>query len=170
MVLWNEIDTSLIEVVPLGKDRTKFRYEDGPLRFQVPRGMCTWGVSAYKSLQVDVVHTEFIQWWKELESQLCPLEPFNSNLKNGQLRIKIDESVYIFGTNSKQVSPDIKEGLFRGQEISCLIDVDSTYYYNGNWGLTVRLYQVKTLSDAPQTECDEGSVLQKGVCAFLSDD
>lgn len=172
MVFWNEIDTSLIEVVPMGKDRTKFRYQGGPLRFQVPRGACIWGVSAYKSLQVAVVHTEFIQWWRELETQLCPVEPFNSNLKNGQLRIKIDDSVYIFDENSKQISPEIKEGLFRGQEISCLIDVDSTYYYNGSWGITVRLYQIKMLTAAPQTvgDSDAADVLEKGVCVFLTCD
>ena len=162
------------------KDKTKFRYQGGPLRFQVPRGMCTWGVSGYKSFQIELTDPNFIQWWRDLETQLCPMAsggpspPFNSNLKEGGLRIKIDDSVYIFDQNSKQINPDVKEGLFRGQELSCLIDIDSTYFYNGNSGLTIRAYQVKTLTDAPTTETptaaapEESFSLAKGVCAFLA--
>ena len=184
MVFWSDIDTASIEMIQI-KDKTKFRYKGGPLRFQVPRGMCTWGVSGYKSFQIELTDPNFIQWWRDLEAQLCPVAsggpspPFNSNLKKGaepehSLRIKIDDSVYIFDQNSKQINPDVKEGLFRGQELSCLIDIDSTYFYNGNSGLTIRVYQVKTLTDAPTTETptaaapEESFSLAKGVCAFLA--
>jgi hypothetical protein len=129
---------------------------------------------------VSVSDPDFIQWWRALETQLCPVAasgsplspPFNSNLKESSLRIKIDDSVYIFDQNSKQINPDVKEGLFRGQELSCLIDIDSTYFYNENWGLTIRVYQVKTLSDAVSEvemtpEENVPTVLKPGVCAFL---
>lgn len=167
MVLWSDIDTSLIETDSLGKDRTKFRYKGGPLRFQIPRGMCTWGVSAYKSINVDVSNQDFIKWWRDMETQLCASEPFNSNLKGASLRLKIDDSVYVFDENSKQVFPEIRESLFRGQEVSCLIDIDSTYFFNGNWGLTIRLYQIKTLSEPCLENDDTETVLPKGSCAFL---
>jgi hypothetical protein len=167
MVLWSDVDKTLIETVATGKDRTKFRYNGGPLRFQIPRGMCTWGVSAYKSLNIDLSNPEFFTWWRELETRLCPLEPFNTNLKGVSLRLKIDESVYVFNEESKQICPEIKEGLFRGQELSCLIDIDSTYFFNGNWGLTVRAYQVKTLTDAAEESDDAPTSLPKGTCAFL---
>ena len=177
MVLWSDIDTSSIEMIQI-KDKTKFRYQGGPLRFQVPRGMCTWGVSGYKSFQIELTDPNFIQWWRDLETQLCPNDslspPFNSNLKKGaepehSLRIKIDDSVYIFDQNSKQINPDVKEGLFRGQELSCLIDIDSTYFYNGNSGLTIRAYQIKTLSEAEDDDApdEEPIALTPGVCAFL---
>jgi hypothetical protein len=113
--------------------------------------MCTWGVSAYKSFNVDISNEEFINWWKNLESLLCPREPFTSNMKAGSLRLKIDESTYVFNKDSKQVSPDIKEGLFRDQELSCMIDVDA-------WGLTVRSHQVRFYGP---------SSIEKGVCAFI---
>ena len=184
MVLWSDIDTTLIEMIPI-KDKTKFRYKGGPLRFQTPRGMCTWGINGYKSFQIELTDPNFIQWWRDLEAQLCPVAsggpspPFNSNLKKGaepehSLRIKIDDSVYIFDQNSKQINPDVKEGLFRGQELSCLIDIDSTYFFNGNWGLTVKAYQVKTLTDAPSDDAVDSEpfveptvTLTPGVCAFL---
>ena len=174
MVLWSDIDTARVEMIQI-KDKTKFRYQGGPLRFQVPRGMCTWGVSGYKSFQIELTDPNFIQWWRDLEAQLCPVAsggpspPFNSNLKEGGLRIKIDDSVYIFDQNSKQINPDVKEGLFRGQELSCLIDIDSTYFYNGNSGLTIRAYQIKTLSEAEDDDApdEEPIALTPGVCAFL---
>ena len=184
MVFWSDIDLGQIESLPLSKDRTRFRYNGGgPLRFQAPRGMCFWGVNSFKSFQIEITDPNFIQWWRSLEAQLCPIAasenslspPFNSNLKEGVLRIKIDDAVYIFDQNSKQINPDVKEGLFRGQELSCLIDVDSTYFFNGNWGLTVRAYQVKTLTDVPSDEPTDAEpfvetpvvALKPGVCAFL---
>jgi hypothetical protein len=180
MVLWIDIDRTLIDCVPTGKEPGKFRYRIGesPLRFQIPRGMCTWGVSAYKSMNVELSSPEFISWWKELETQLCPVIPFNSNLKSGtggfSLRVKVDDATYIFDENSKQVTPGVQEGLFRGQELSCLIDIESNYFFNGSWGLTVRASQVKTYGeseedDEPETVADVSGPILTGRCAFLTE-
>jgi hypothetical protein len=164
MVFWNEINVREIDWTPSGKEEGRWKYKlgDGPLRFQIPRGECTWGVNAYKSLQISNFDPKFIEWWKELENQLCPQEPFNSNMKNGSLRLKIDESTYIFDKNSKQITPDIEEGLFKGQDLSCLIDIDSNYFFKGVWGLTVRVFQIKCYGSLePESE------FKKGACAFL---
>jgi len=160
MVFWYEIDLSTIECTPASKDKLKYTIQTKPLRFQIPRGKCTWGVSSYKSFQVDLSNDEFINWWKNIESLLCPREPFTSNMKLTSLRIKIDESTHIFDGNSNQVSPEIKEGLFRDQEVSCIIDIDSNYFFNNSWGLTVRAHQVRFY---------EKEGIEKGVCAFLED-
>ena len=172
MVLWTEVDKSSVDSIPTGKDAGKMRYKIGgePLRFQIPRGLCTWGVSAYKSMQVDLSSPDFIEWWRDLETQLCPQQPFNSNLKGASLRIKVDDATYIFDENSKQVTPEVREGLFRGQELSCLIDVESNYFFNGNWGLTVRDSQIKTYGEPeapPEPEVSE-PVFVPGKCAFLN--
>ena len=76
---------------------------------------------------------------------------------------------YIFDENSKQVTPEVREGLFRGQELSCLIDIESNYFFNGNWGLTLRAYQVKSWGGGEQPETPQVSepILAKGICAFL---
>jgi hypothetical protein len=161
MVFWHEIDLSKIETTAATKDKVRYTLPSGPLRFQIPRGICTWGVSAYKSFQIELSNEEFINWWKNLEGILCNREPFTSNMKCQSLRIKIDESTYIFDANSKQVSPEIKEGLFREQELSCMIDIDSNYFYNENWGLTVRAYQVRY-----HGTIEPERVLEKGKCAF----
>jgi hypothetical protein len=79
-------------------------------------------------------------------------------MRLSSLRVKIDESTYVFDEGSHQVSPEVKEGLFRGQELSCIIDIDSNYFYNENWGLTVRAYQVRYYGT---------DSLEKGKCAFI---
>ena len=179
MVVWTEIDVAQIEAVAARQDRSKYNLNGGPLRFQVPRGMCTWGVSAYKSFQIDLSNQKFMDWWRALERQLLPQvmdggAPFNSNLKGATLRIKIDEATYIFDKESTQVSPEVREGLFRGQELSCLIDVESSYFYNGNWGLTVRAYQVKYYGEEsggeePASAAEPTQAWEKGSCAFLTE-
>jgi hypothetical protein len=170
MVLWSDIEKNLIETQASGREKSRYALNGKTLRFQIPRGMCKWGVSAYKSFNIDMTHPEFIEWWGELERRLCPQEPFKSNLQSGALRIKIDDATYIFDENSKQVSPDVREGLFRGQELSCLIDIESNYFFNGNWGLTVRAYQVRFYGEpAPEPSSSASPpVLAKGICAFLA--
>jgi hypothetical protein len=158
MSFWHEIDLTHIEITPGTREKSRYTYKGGPLRFQVPRGMCTWGVSAYKSFNIEFSDEEFINWWKNLESMLCTREPFTSNMRLSSLRVKIDESTYVFDEGSHQVSPEVKEGLFRGQELSCIIDIDSNYFYNENWGLTVRAYQVRYYGT---------DSLEKGKCAFI---
>jgi len=163
MVFWHEVDLTKIDLTPGTREKVRYTLDGGPLRFQIPRGMCNWGVSSYKSFQVELSNQEFLNWWKNLESMLCNREPFTSNLKGNSLRIKIDESTYIFDENSKQNSPEIKEGIFKEQELSCMIDIDSNYFYNENWGLTVRAYQVKYLTPIPEPP----AILEKGTCAFI---
>jgi len=168
MVLWYDLNKDLIDVVPGARDKSKYVYEGRPLRFQIPRGMCTWGVSQYKSFNVDLSNVEFIEWWADLERRLCPQEPFKSNMLNGSLRIKIDDSTYIFDENSKQVVPEIQECLFRGQELSCIVNVESNYFFNDVWGLTVRASQIKFYGgDEDEEDEDAPVVLEKGVCAHL---
>jgi hypothetical protein len=167
MVFWSDVDLNSIEFQTGSKDRTRFRYQDGPLKFQIPKGVCTWGVSQYKTFNIDVDHPEFIQWWRSLEAHLCPQEPFKSNLTGNSLRVKIDDSAYIFDSESKQVVPEITEGLFKGSELSCMVYVDSTYFFNATWGLTVRAYQLRFYeSNEPVSDAETFS-LQKGVCSFL---
>ncbi len=169
MVFWTDIDTTQIETVLAGRDRVKFRYQGGPLRFQIPRGLTTWGVSAYKSFQIDLSNPEFFEWWRKLERELCTQEPFKSNLAGSTLRLKVDDATYFFDENSKQTNPEIREGLLRGQELSVLVDVDSTYFFNGIWGLTCRAAQIRSWSVAEASPAEpETQTLQPNVCAFLT--
>lgn len=167
MVFWNEIDQACIEVVPSGRERIRFRYQGGPLRFQIPRGLSKWGVSAYKSIQIDLSNPAFMEWWKTLERFLCTQEPFKSNLAGSTLRLKVDDATYFFDENSKQTNPEIKEGLLRGHEMSVLVDIEATYFFNGTWGLVCRAAQIRSWVNAEPEETEQPSVLTPNVCAFL---
>jgi hypothetical protein len=162
-MLWNELDMDRIEFFPSEKEKTRFGYAGGPLRFQIPRGLCTWGVSDYKSFTIDMSDPSFFAWWAELEERLGGgRTPFVSNLRSKSLRIKVDDSVYIFDADSKQTCPDLTPGLFRGEELSCIVTIDSNYFYQGNWGLVVRADQIKSYA-RPEPE---PPVCTPGVCAF----
>ena len=76
--------------------------------------------------------------------------------------------------------PELKEGLFRGQELSCIVEIESNYFFNGTWGLTCRANQVKMYGSCVESGPDEGRderdrnevsgqnvAFQKGVCAFI---
>jgi hypothetical protein len=171
MGFWYDLNKDLISIIPGARDKSKYLWDGRALRFQIPRGLCTWGVSQYKSFNVEIGDPEFIAWWAELERRLCPQEPFKSNILNGSLRIKVDDATYIFDENSKQVVPEIQEGLFRGQELSCIIDIDSNYFFNDVWGLVIRASQIKFYGiDEPILDVetpDDSPVLAKGSCAFL---
>jgi hypothetical protein len=175
MVFWNEIDRATIDWTQFGKEEGRWKYKlgNGPLRFQIPRGKCTWGVSAFKAFQVEITDPQFVQWWRDLESQICPQGPFNTNLRLDRdgtysLRLKIDDATYVFDKNSKQVTPVVEEGLFKGQDLSCLIDIESNYFFRDTWGLTVRAYQVKYYGEQEEAKIEiNEEPIKKGICAFI---
>ena len=41
------------------------------LKFQIPRGLCQYGLSEYKSINVEIGNKAFISWWREMEAKLC---------------------------------------------------------------------------------------------------
>lgn len=161
--LWSELNKNEIDHERLGKDRWKYSSPSGgPLRFQIPRGLCKWGVSGYKSMNVEIQDENFLTWWHSLENLLSPQEPFNSNLKLNSLRLKIDDSVYIFDENGRQVTPDIQEGLFKGLYVTCGIEIESNYFFKEQWGLTVRVFQLKFYGTI-----DKEEEIERGKCHFL---
>ena len=162
MPKWSEVDTSLIEVGT--GQRVKFVYQNGPLRFQIPRGITRYGIGSFKSLTVDVKDPEFAEWYKKLERVLCPLEPFKSNFSEYGLRIKVDDRTLLFDNEAKYLPVDLGEGTLRGDDVACIVDLDGYYFYNGNYGITCRAYQIKTYGGARE---DEEVVEELTDCAFL---
>jgi len=64
-------------------------------------------------------------------------------------------------------SSDLQECLFRGQELSCIVNVESNYFFNDVWGLTVRASQIKFYGGDEDEDADAPVVLEKCVCAHL---
>lgn len=158
--MWSSIDTSQIEIIQVRK--TSFVYKSKPLQFQIPRGFCKYGVGSFKSFQVQIDDLRFIEWYQQLEKQLCTSEPFASNLKDNILRIKIDDSTFVFDKDKNQEIPEIVEGLFQGDSVSCMITIDSSYFYNDIYGLVVKAKQVRYY----HTDIEEEEAPSLGGCMF----
>lgn len=170
MTLWSDLDISKITVVQSRQGRNTYAYNNLPLKFQIPRGLCTWGVGSYKSFQVSISNPEFIDFWGRLENVLCSEIPFVSNMKGNVLRIKIDDGAFIFDEQCHQITPEVQEGLFKGQELSCSVQIDSSYFYNDNNGLVVKASQVRYYSPPLQEDVetfDEEDTPQLTKCSFL---
>ena len=137
------------------------------LKFQIPRGLCQYGLSEYKSINVEIGNKAFINWWRELEAKLCTDEPFNSNLKGASLRLKVEDGTPVFDSERNYIGSFTTAGEGAGKEMSCLIEVTGVYFFNNQYGLTVKCSQIMVYE--PVSAPEEDSVLAPPR-ALLSDD
>jgi len=147
MPKWNEIRIEDVEIDPgSGRTRPKFRLGPGPLRFQLPRGACTWGVSPeYKTFQVGIQDGAFVEWYENLEKKLCSDVPFHSNLKDGAMRLKVDESTLFFRSDGSLLVDGADR--MKGADVSCIMEIPGSWFYQEKYGLTCRCAQVRIWSE-----------------------
>ena len=143
MPKWNEVCIDDIEIEPgTGRSRPKFTLAGGPLKFQLPRGVCQWGINTeYKSFQVTVPDEDFVTWYENLERKLCSDVPFTSNLKAGTLRLKVDDSTLFFKADGSLVADGAER--MKGADVSCIMEISGSYHFNDKYGLTCRATQVR---------------------------
>jgi hypothetical protein len=143
MPKWSEILTEEIDIEPgVGRTRPKFTLAGGPLKFQLPRGVCQWGVNAeYKSFQVSVPDEAFAQWYESLEKKLCSETPFTSNLRAGQMRLKADDGTLFFKADGTLLVDGADR--MKGADVSCIMEISGSYHFNEKYGLTCRATQVR---------------------------
>ena len=144
---WNDVNLNDIETT---YSRGMARFSG--LKFQIPRGLCQYGLSEYKSINVEIGNKAFIDWWRELESKLCTSEPFNSNLKGASLRIKVEDGTPVFDSERTYKGSFTTAGEGSGKELSCMIEITGVYFFNNNYGLTVKCSQIMTYDPAPEEE------------------
>jgi len=148
MPKWNEVNLKYLEV-ETGRGRPKFGLGGGPLKFQLPRGICQWGYNPeYKSLQVSICDPAFIEWYRTLEEKLCTDSPFRSNLKDGQMRLKADDSTLFFGPDGTMLTDGPER--MKGADISCIMEISGSYFFQEVYGLTCRATQVRLWSAGPK--------------------
>jgi hypothetical protein len=167
MPKWSDVDETQVEV-SLGP-RIKFSIDGAPLRFQIPTGITEYGIGSFKSFQVKVSDSEFIEWFRRLEKKLVPHEPFKSNLENGRIRIKVDEQTLLFDPDAKYVAKDLVEGMLRGRVVAVIIEIKGSHFYKGEHGLTIRAHQIKFYEEMISAEesFDLPSDQPLKGCAFL---
>jgi hypothetical protein len=158
MPKWNEVNLDDV-CIETGRGRPKFGLAGGPLKFQLPRGACQWGYNPeYKSFQLSVCDASFIEWFRALEQKLCAETPYRSNLKDGQMRMKADDSTLFFGSDGGML-PDGPERM-KGADVSCIMEISGSYFFQEVYGLTCRATQVRIWNEVPKafgSECELGS-------------
>jgi len=141
------------------------------LKFQIPRGLCQYGLSEYKSINIEIGSKAFVNWWREMETKLCAAEPFNSNLKGSSLRIKVEDGTPVFDAQRNYVGSYTTAGEGAGKQMSCLIEITGVYFFNNQYGLTVKCSQIMVYDDVqpPEEEEEEEPIVSVSKCALLDD-
>jgi regulation of enolase protein 1 (concanavalin A-like superfamily) len=129
MVLWNETSVSL------------------PMRFQIPRGYCEYGISQFGQVSVKISDTDFLEWFKNVELTFikdCGVLESRVNFENSTISLKyVDGYTQIFDSSNALVMTD--EPNFIDCELDCLVDVERVYTLNGSSGLTCKIFQVRSV-------------------------
>jgi len=157
MPKWNEVSLDDVEVEPgVGRARPKFTLAGGPLKFQLPRGTCPWGLNTeYKSCQVSIPDEDFVSWYETLEKKLCSDVPFSSNLKAGTLRLKVDDGTLFFRADGTILSDGPER--MKGADVSCIMEIPGSYHFNEKYGLTCRATQVRIWAEGAGAGTPVGS-------------
>jgi hypothetical protein len=155
MPKWNEVNLSYL-TVETGRGRPKFGLGGGPLKFQLPRGICQWGYNPeYKSFQLSVQDPTFIDWFRNLEQKLCTDTPYRSNLKDCQFRMKADDSTLFFGPDGSMLENGPER--MKGADISCIVEISGSYFFQDIYGLTCKANQVRIWNEPAGAEPEVGS-------------
>jgi hypothetical protein len=143
-MFWNDISIDEIQI-----NNKKLTYKDEPLRFQIPRGYCEYGISDHKSINVRINNQDFFDWFKRLENHALQVSPesFESNLNEDTIRVKIVEGfTQVFDSNNVFL---MDGAMFMNCNVDVLLDVSSTYspFKDFNkYGLVCKVYQIRFTS------------------------
>jgi len=158
---WSELDLTKIGTTSF-KGMPRF----SGLKFQIPRGVTPYGLGGFKSIDVDIGDPEFLDWWRAVETTFANgFEPFKSNLKGTRLRLKVDEDTYVFDEKRNLQTPDLKEGLWRGAQISCLVEISGIYFFNAEHGFVCRCRQIMVYDSDGAEESDDDAPATQSVTA-----
>lgn len=153
MPLWRDVQMDEVET-----KGTKFSVHHQPFRFQIPKGRVLYrGLSDYKSISIEVP-PNFIEWWKTTIDKTFSegLTPYNSNMKDTSLRVKVDQSTQFFNSTKEIYFPELKEGLLEGTRVQCIVEIPGSYFFQGTHGLIVRAHQlVVSEADTLPSSCDD---------------
>lgn len=128
MVFWKDVSLSM------------------PMRFQIPRGYCEYGISQFGQVSLKISDVEFLEWFKNLERTFIKDTPLESrvNNENSSISIKyVDGYTQMF--DSSNVLMIVDEPNFVDSELDCLVDVDRVYTLNGSSGVTCKIFQVRVM-------------------------
>ena len=122
-----------------GVRNVKITKNGKPLKFQVTRARCVT-VEEWGTLDLEITDDELTKW-QEMEDSAKEYGklPWSTKIREGRLKIKIDDRTMFFDSNSKLTS-DVN---LVGSVVSVLIEIKSVYNFQGYSGLTCRAHQIK---------------------------
>jgi len=160
-MLWHEVDFSKIKKTPGSRGGFDIKYNENPLKFQIPLGRCNYGFNSFTndrgvasySMNIDyVAHQSFQNWFGDLENAISSPEPFVSNLKDENLRVKIDETTLILNWVQQVENVAVKDGALRDCEMLAIIEIPSVYFFRDQYGLTIKATQIRYKYDPRKAE------------------
>lgn len=127
--------------MPLWNEVTEIK---SPMRFQIPRVYSEYDISEFGSVTVKITHQEFIEWFKNLETQLCKDFPsYDTRITgDGIMNIKCVSGFSQYFDSDKNLIFEDNPPSLRNCNLDCLVDVSSYGPFNGRYGISIKLYQV----------------------------
>lgn len=126
-----------------GARSVKITYRGGqPCKIQIPRMLVASENFEYGTLEL-VACPEFVSFWTRFEDACKRYadssHTWNSLLKDGRFKIKIDERTHVFDSDLKlRVG-----GTYTNECVTCILEMKSIYKFKGMCGITCRVHQMK---------------------------
>jgi hypothetical protein len=135
----------------LWKDITDFSH---PLRFQIPKVYSENDMTEFGTVYVQLQNQEFIDWFNNLEKTLCAEFPsFEPKIDQaGGFHIKCLQGItQYFDSRYNLIFEDTPPSL-RNKELECIIDISKYGPFQGRYGISLKMYQVRLIPQ-PRQEC-----------------
>ena len=153
--------------------------DDKTMRFMIPRSSVPFGFTEFVppngnpniSLEIAIEDDTIIDKIKSLEDEVIQKisdksqgvfkrhvtpegvrELFNSNFKNGRLRVKHTRNTRLFNSEGKPIPSDVSGGDNRGCTAAVSITISSGYFFNKKVGLVWNADQIKLWEPETTTE------------------
>jgi len=127
--------------MPLWSEITEIH---SPMRFQIPRVYSEYDISEFGAVNVKITHQAFIDWFKNLENQLCKNFPsYDSRISDdGMMNVKCVSGFTQYFDDSKNLIFEDNPPSLRNCNLDCLIEISTYGPFNGKYGISMKLYQV----------------------------
>ena len=159
-----------IELKETGGKMLSISHEDKALRFMVPRSNIPFGFREYIpfdgnssiSVEISIDDEKIIDKIQKLEDEIIQKisvksysifhknmtvpeikEIFNSNFKNGRLRVKHTRNTRLFNSEGKPIISDVSDEDYKDWTAAISITISSVYFFNKKVGLVWNADQIK---------------------------
>ena len=151
--------------------------DDKAMRYMIPRNDVPYGFNEFVpqngnpsiSIEVNIEEDEIVQKIRDMEDEIirkvseksqsvfkCHKTPdeikemFNSNLKDGRLRLKHTRKTRLFDSDGKSMPTEVSGGDYRNWSAAISATVTSVYFFNKKVGLVWNADHIKLWEPEPE--------------------